>query len=44
LAGAGPYTGEDRHRLLAERIEGLLSQEHAKWVASSRQETERPKE
>jgi hypothetical protein len=44
LARAGPYTGEDRHRLLAERIEGLLSQEHAKWAASSRQETERPKE
>jgi hypothetical protein len=44
LAGAAPYTGEDRHRLLAERIEGLLSQEHAMWAAGSRQETERPKE
>jgi hypothetical protein len=44
LAGAAPYTGEDRHRLLAERTEGLLSQEHAKWAASSRQEMERPKE
>jgi hypothetical protein len=31
---AGPYVGEDRHRQLAERIEGLVSQEHAKWTAS----------
>jgi hypothetical protein len=29
-----PYVGEDRHRQLAERIEGLVSQEHAKWTAS----------
>ncbi len=34
LAKAGPYVGEDRHRQLAERIEGLVSQEHAKWTAS----------
>jgi hypothetical protein len=34
LANAGPYAGEDRHRQLAERIEGLISQEHAKWTAS----------
>jgi hypothetical protein len=34
LAEAGPYLGEDRHRQLAERIEGLISQEHAKWTAS----------
>jgi len=32
LAQAGPYSGRDRHRLLAERIEGLVSQEHAKWT------------
>jgi hypothetical protein len=25
LANAGPYGGEDRHRKLAERIEGLIS-------------------
>jgi hypothetical protein len=37
-----PYTGEDRHRVLAERIEGLISQEHAKWAASSQQPTQRP--
>jgi hypothetical protein len=41
LARAGPYTGEDRHRQLAERIEGLISQEHAKWASSSQQPTER---
>jgi Protein of unknown function (DUF4231) len=41
LARAGPYVGEDRHRVLAERIEGLISQEHAKWT-SSQQPTERP--
>ena len=32
LAGAGPYTGAaDAHALLAERIESLVSQEHAQW-------------
>jgi hypothetical protein len=34
LAKAGPYAGEDRHSRLAERLEGLISQEHAKWTAS----------
>lgn len=34
LAKAGPYVGEDRHSRLAQRIEGLVSQEHAKWTAS----------
>ena len=34
LAGAGPYAGaSSRDALLAERIEGLVSQEHAKWAA-----------
>ena len=38
LAGAGPYAaGSDARRVLAERIEGLISQEHAKWT-SARQE------
>lgn len=32
LAGAGPYSAEDRQRVLAERLEGLVSQEHAKWT------------
>jgi len=34
LAGAGPYGGANPHTLLAERIEGLISQENAKWVAT----------
>jgi hypothetical protein len=34
LATAGPYARRDRHRVLAERIEGLISQEHAKWTES----------
>ena len=39
LAGAGPYAhADDGRALLADRIEGLISQEHAKWV-SARQET-----
>jgi hypothetical protein len=42
LAKAGPYLGEDRHRQLAERIEGLTSQEHAKWVASHQEPLGRP--
>ncbi|HMJ01746.1 MAG TPA: DUF4231 domain-containing protein [Conexibacter sp.] len=34
LAGAGPYAGASRPgALLAERVEGLVSQEHAAWVA-----------
>ena len=37
LARAGPYVGEDRQRQLAERIEALVSQEHAKWTASHQQ-------
>ena len=36
LAQAGPYSGDDRHGPLAERLEGLISQEHAKWTASHR--------
>lgn len=34
LAQAGPYAGGDRHQELAERLEGLLSQEQAMWTAS----------
>lgn len=34
LASAGPYTDvEDKLLKLAERIEGLISYEHAKWVS-----------
>ncbi len=34
LAGAGPYTGgKEIIALLADRIEGLISQEHAKWIS-----------
>jgi hypothetical protein len=35
LAGAGPYRHSKRPLpLLADRIEGLISQEHAKWVSA----------
>ncbi len=38
LAKAGPYsTAADAHALLAERIEALISQEHAKWVTGREQ-------
>ena len=41
LAHAGPYAGSaDGTALLADRIEGLISQEHAKWV-SAREEADR---
>jgi hypothetical protein len=43
LARAGPYAVERAHALLAERIEGLISQEHAKWV-SAREEPVQPSE
>ena len=32
LSDAGPYSAADRQRQLAERVEGLVSQEHAKWT------------
>jgi hypothetical protein len=34
LAGAGPYGNDDATRVLAERVEGLVSQEHARWTVS----------
>lgn len=38
LAGAGPYRGvADRDQLLAEHVEGLVSQEHASWVSSRKE-------
>jgi hypothetical protein len=41
LAAAGPYAGSDgRDRLLAERVEGLVSQEHAAWAEVQRATTE----
>jgi hypothetical protein len=41
LANAGPYANTRRDvALLADRIEGLISQEHAKWV-SAREEAAR---
>jgi hypothetical protein len=36
LAHAGPYAEGDEHRQLAGRLEGLISQEHAKWTASQK--------
>lgn len=39
LAAAGPYSTDDRHRVLAERLEGLVSQEHAKWTESRQKDT-----
>jgi hypothetical protein len=38
LAGAGPYAKiEQPLVLLADRIEGLISQEHAKWISAQEQ-------
>jgi len=38
LAGSGPYAASEKPlALLAERVEGLVSQEHAKWVSSQEQ-------
>jgi hypothetical protein len=44
LGKAGPYAAaNDAHALLAERIESLVSQEHAKW-ASGQERTEKTEE
>ena len=39
LAAAGPYSTDDRQRVLAERLEGLVSQEHAKWTESRQKDS-----
>ena len=42
LANAGPYAGVDNPRaMLAERVESLVSQEHAKWATVQQQEPQR---
>jgi len=42
LANAGPYSkDENRAAVLAERVESLVSQEHAKWF-SSQDQTKHP--
>ena len=44
LARADVYAGSrDPLRLLAERIEGLISQEHARWISSSRRQPDKEK-
>lgn len=43
LAKAGLYaTPDDPHALLAERIESLISQEHAKWASTQESQKKRP--
>ena len=37
LAGAPPYDGPNARALLAERVESLVSQEHARWAAVQEQ-------
>ncbi|HEY4597181.1 MAG TPA: DUF4231 domain-containing protein [Thermoanaerobaculia bacterium] len=40
LGRAGPYaTASNRESLLAARVEGLVSQEHAAWVSHQHEET-----
>jgi hypothetical protein len=42
LAHAGPYTAAPRpEALLAERVEGLVSQEHAAWVSQQQEASTR---
>ena len=45
LATAGPYsTATNAHTLLAERIESLVSQEHAKWASGQEEEAKQKNE
>jgi hypothetical protein len=45
LSRAGPYQGRrEPDRLLAERVEGLVSQEHAKWTAGREESASRDTE
>ena len=42
VAGAGPYRdSDDPSVVLAEHVEGLVSQEHARWVSSREETTKR---
>ncbi|UCC69207.1 MAG: DUF4231 domain-containing protein [Armatimonadota bacterium] len=37
LGKAGPYAAvDDPHGVLAERVESLISEEHAKWIGAAR--------
>lgn len=39
LGHGGPYAkAQDAHALLAERVESLVSQEHAKWASAGQQQ------
>ncbi|WP_420791468.1 DUF4231 domain-containing protein [Actinomycetospora lutea] len=40
LGQAGPYEASDRKRVLVERVEGIVSQEHAKWTDSRSRDEE----
>lgn len=40
LSAAGPYSANDRQRVLAERLEGLISQEHAKWTEARQKDSQ----
>jgi uncharacterized protein DUF4231 len=43
LSRAGPYAAaENPEAMLAERVEGLVSQEHAAWAAHQDETTQRP--
>jgi hypothetical protein len=37
-AHAGPYAGSNRDMVLARRVEGLVSQEHARWTSTQAEE------
>src|SRR6201987_5088937 len=44
LARSGPYEGIDNdatHKLLVERVEGLISTEHSKWITNQESTTRR---
>ena len=38
LSHAGPYTGADRERVLAEQVEALVSQENMQWTTTQPRE------
>ena len=45
LGLAGPYASSQKPlQLLAERVEGLVSQEHAKWVSAQQEADKKPAE
>ncbi|MEV0246217.1 DUF4231 domain-containing protein [Nocardia sp. NPDC050712] len=44
LAGAGPYGGRERRKVLAERVERIVSQETSAWLTDAERSAQGPQQ